>query len=201
VVDAAGNAVGPGGGGYLVLTKPWPAMMRTIYGDPDRYVQNYWLRYPGIYFTGDGCKMDEDGYFWLLGRVDDVMNVAGHRISTYEVESALVDHDSVAEAAVIGKSHDIKGQGISAFVTVKEGIEPTEALKEELKRHVVAKIGPIARPDDIFFASELPKTRSAKIMRRLLRDIAEGRVLGDTTTLADPTIVAKLKTQYESEEG
>ncbi len=201
VVDAAGNAVGPDGGGYLVLTKPWPAMMRTIYGDPDRYVQNYWSRYPGIYFTGDGCKMDEDGYFWLLGRVDDVMNVAGHRISTYEVESALVDHDSVAEAAVIGKSHDIKGQGISAFVTVKEGIEPTEALKEELKRHVVAKIGPIARPDDIFFASELPKTRSAKIMRRLLRDIAEGRVLGDTTTLADPTIVARLKTQYESEEG
>jgi acetyl-CoA synthetase len=201
VVDAAGNPVGPGGGGYLVLTQPWPAMMRTIYGDPDRYVQNYWSRYPGIYFTGDGCKLDEDGYFWLLGRVDDVMNVAGHRISTYEVESALVDHDSVAEAAVIGKSHDIKGQGISAFVTVKEGIEPTEALKEELKRHVAAKIGPIARPDDIFFASELPKTRSAKIMRRLLRDIAEGRVLGDTTTLADPTIVAKLKTQYESEEG
>jgi acetyl-CoA synthetase len=201
VVDAAGNPVGPGGGGYLVLTKPWPGMMRTIYGDPDRYVQNYWSRYPGIYFTGDGCKLDEDGYFWLLGRVDDVMNVAGHRISTYEVESALVDHDSVAEAAVIGKSHDIKGQGISAFVTVKEGIEPTEALKEELKRHVAAKIGPIARPDDIFFASELPKTRSAKIMRRLLRDIAEGRVLGDTTTLADPTIVAKLKTQYESEEG
>ncbi len=201
VVDAAGNPVGPGGGGYLVLTQPWPAMMRTIYGDPERYVQNYWSRYPGRYFTGDGCKLDEDGYFWLLGRVDDVMNVAGHRISTYEVESALVDHDSVAEAAVIGKSHDIKGQGISAFVTVKEGIEPTEALKEELKRHVAAKIGPIARPDDIFFASELPKTRSAKIMRRLLRDIAEGRVLGDTTTLADPTVVAKLKTQYESEEG
>ena len=201
VVDAAGNPVGPGGGGYLVLTRPWPAMMRTIYGDPDRYVQNYWARYPGRYFTGDGCKVDDDGYFWLLGRVDDVMNVAGHRISTYEVESALVDHDSVAEAAVIGKSHAIKGQGISAFVTVKEGIEPTEALKEELKRHVVAKIGPIARPDDIFFASELPKTRSAKIMRRLLRDIAEGRVLGDTTTLADPTVVAKLKTQYESEEG
>ncbi|HYB61134.1 MAG TPA: acetate--CoA ligase, partial [Methylomirabilota bacterium] len=167
VVDAAGNPVGPGGGGYLVLTRPWPAMMRTIYGDPDRYVQNYWARYPGRYFTGDGCKVDDDGYFWLLGRVDDVMNVAGHRISTYEVESALVDHDSVAEAAVIGKSHAIKGQGISAFVTVKEGIEPTEALKEELKRHVVAKIGPIARPDDIFFASELPKTRSAKIMRRL----------------------------------
>jgi acetyl-CoA synthetase len=201
VVDAAGNPVGPGGGGYLVLTQPWPAMMRTIYGDHDRYVQNYWARYPGRYFTGDGCKIDDDGYFWLLGRVDDVMNVAGHRISTYEVESALVDHDSVAEAAVIGKSHAIKGQGISAFVTVKEGVEPTEALKEELKRHVVAKIGPIARPDDIFFASELPKTRSAKIMRRLLRDIAEGRVLGDTTTLADPTIVAKLKTQYESEEG
>jgi len=201
VVDAAGNSVGPGAGGYLVLTQPWPAMMRTIYGDPERYVQTYWSRYPGRYFTGDGCKVDEDGYFWLLGRVDDVMNVAGHRISTYEVESALVDHSAVAEAAVIGKTHEIKGQGISAFVTVKEGVEANEALKEELKRHVAGKIGPIARPDDIFFASELPKTRSAKIMRRLLRDIAEGRVLGDTTTLADPTVVAKLKVQYESEEG
>jgi acetyl-CoA synthetase len=178
---------------------PWPAMMRTIYGDPERYVAQYWSRFPGAYFTGDGCKVDGDGYFWLLGRVDDVMNVAGHRISTYEVESALVDHSSVAEAAVIGKTHEVKGQGISAFVTLKEGIVPSDALKDELKQHVVSKIGAIARPDDIFFASELPKTRSAKIMRRLLRDIAEGRVLGDTTTLADPTVVAHLKTQYQDE--
>jgi len=199
VVDADGAPVGPGGGGYLVLKKPWPAMMRTIYGDPDRYVQQYWSRYPGMYLTGDGCKVDADGYFWLLGRVDDVMNVAGHRISTYEVESALVDHASVAEAAVIGKTHDVKGQAISAFVTLKEGIPATDALKDELKKHVATKIGAIARPDDIFFASELPKTRSAKIMRRLLRDIAEGRVLGDTTTLADPNVVARLKTQYQDE--
>jgi acetyl-CoA synthetase len=199
VVDANGAPVGPGAGGYLVLKKPWPSMMRTIYGDPDRYVQQYWSRYPGMYFTGDGCKVDADGYFWLLGRVDDVMNVAGHRISTYEVESALVDHASVAEAAVIGKTHEVKGQGISAFVTLKEGIAASDALKEELKKHVVAKIGAIARPDDIFFASELPKTRSAKIMRRLLRDIAEGRVLGDTTTLADPNVVSRLKTQYQDE--
>jgi acetyl-CoA synthetase len=199
VVDADGRAVGPGNGGYLVLKRPWPAMMRTIYGDPDRYVQQYWSRFPGIYFTGDGCKMDNDGYFWLLGRVDDVMNVAGHRISTYEVESALVDHPAVAEAAVIGKTHEVKGQGISAFVTLKESIAASDALKEELKQHVVTKIGAIARPDDIFFTSELPKTRSAKIMRRLLRDIAEGRVLGDTTTLADPAVIARLKTQYADE--
>ncbi len=199
VLDARGQRVGPGAGGYLVLSQPWPAMMRTIYGDADRYVSQYWSRYPGKYLTGDGAKVDEDGYFWLLGRVDDVMNVAGHRISTYEVESALVDHAAVAEAAVIGKTHEIKGQGISAFVTLKEGIKPSEILKEELKHHVVSKIGAIARPDDIFFTSELPKTRSAKIMRRLLRDIAEGRVLGDTTTLADPAVVARLKAQYEEE--
>jgi len=199
VVDLDGKPVGPGGGGYLILTKPWPSMLRTIYGDSERYVQNYWARYPGKYFTGDGCKLDDDGYFWLLGRVDDVMNVSGHRISTYEVESALVDHSSVAEAAVIGKTHEIKGQGISAFVTLKEGIAASDALKDELKAHVTTKIGSIARPDDIFFAAELPKTRSAKIMRRLLRDIAEGRVLGDTTTLADPTVVAKLKDQYKDE--
>ncbi|MFZ3375248.1 MAG: AMP-binding protein, partial [Chthoniobacterales bacterium] len=199
VVDADGNPVGPGGGGYLVLSKPWPSMLRTVYGDPDRYVQNYWSRYPGKYFTGDGCKVDEDGYFWLLGRVDDVMNVSGHRISTYEVESALVDHSSVAEAAVIGKTHEIKGQGISAFVTLKEGIQASDKLKDELKNHVSAKIGSIAKPDDIFFTAELPKTRSAKIMRRLLRDIAEGRVLGDTTTLADPTVIAKLKEQAKDE--
>jgi acetyl-CoA synthetase len=176
-------------------------MFRTIYGDPDRYVRQYWSRYPGKYLTGDGAKVDEDGYFWLLGRVDDVMNIAGHRISTYEVESALVDHPSVAEAAVIGKAHEIKGQGISAFVTLKEGTHPSDALKEDLRKHVAAKIGAIAKPDDIFFTSELPKTRSAKIMRRLLRDIAEGRVLGDTTTLADPGVVAALKHQYEEKEG
>jgi acetyl-CoA synthetase len=199
VVDLEGTPVGPGGGGYLILSKPWPSMLRTIYGDPERYVQNYWSRYPGKYFTGDGCKLDDDGYFWLLGRVDDVMNVSGHRISTYEVESALVDHASVAEAAVIGKTHEIKGQGISAFVTLKEGIAASEALKKELIAHVSTKIGSIAKPDDLFFTAELPKTRSAKIMRRLLRDIAEGRVLGDTTTLADPTVIAKLKEQHKDE--
>jgi acetyl-CoA synthetase len=199
VVDAEGKPVAAGGGGYLVLSKPWPSMLRTVYGDPERYVQNYWSRYPGKYFTGDGCKLDDDGYFWLLGRVDDVMNVSGHRISTYEVESALVDHTSVAEAAVIGKTHEIKGQGISAFVTLKEGIQSGDALKQELMNHVARKIGSIARPDDIFFTAELPKTRSAKIMRRLLRDIAEGRILGDTTTLADPAVVAKLKEQYKDE--
>jgi acetyl-CoA synthetase len=199
VVDEKGNKVGPGQGGYLVLTRPWPSMLRTIYGDPERYVQNYWSRYPGKYFTGDGCKMDEDGYLWLLGRVDDVMNVAGHRISTYEVESALVDHPCVAEAAVIGRTHELKGQGISAFVTLKESAQASDKLKEEIRAHVATKIGAIAKPDDIFFVSELPKTRSAKIMRRLLRDIAEGRILGDTTTLADPTVLAKLKTQYADE--
>ncbi len=199
VVDEKGNPVPPGGGGYLVLTKPWPAMMRTIYGDPDRFVETYWKRFPGRYFTGDGAKWDTDGYFWLLGRVDDVMNVAGHRISTMEVESALVDHPNVAEAAVIGKAHEIKGQGICAFVSLKAGIKSSQALVDELKGHVARKIGSIARPDEILFAAELPKTRSGKIMRRLLRDIAEGRALGDTTTLADSTVVANLKQQYEED--
>ena len=201
VVDEAGNAVGPGQGGYLVLKKPWPAMLRTIYGDPDRYVQQYWSRYPDIYFTADGSKRDEDGYFWLLGRVDDVINVSAHRISTMEVESALVDHSSVAEAASIGKTHDVKGQAVVAFVTLKESVDPSDALMGELKAHVVTKIGAIARPDDIFFTAELPKTRSGKIMRRLLRDVAEGRALGDTTTLADPAVVEALKDQYGEEEG
>ncbi|HEV2499063.1 MAG TPA: acetate--CoA ligase [Terriglobia bacterium] len=199
IVDEKGAAVGPGGGGYLVLTRPWPAMFRTIYGDPERYERQYWSRYPGKYLTGDGAKLDEDGYFWLLGRVDDVMNVSGHRISTFEVESALVDHPAVAEAAVIGKTHEVKGQGIAGFVTLKDGVKPGDDLKKELREHVARKIGALARPDDIFFTSELPKTRSAKIMRRLLRDIAEGRVLGDTTTLADPAVVATLKQQYEEE--
>lgn len=200
VLDEQGNPVPLGAGGYLVIKKPWPGMLRTIYGDPERYVKQYWSRFSGVYFTGDGCKRDEDGYYWLLGRVDDVMNVAGHRISTMEVESALVDHPAVAEAAVIGKSHEIKGQAIAAFVTLKEGHRPGSEMADELKEHVVRKIGPIARPDDILFTSELPKTRSGKIMRRLLRDIAEGRALGDTTTLADPSVVAALKQKYEESE-
>ncbi len=155
----------------------------------------------GAYFTGDGARVDKDGYFWLLGRVDDVLNVAGHRIGTMEVESALVDHPKVAEAAVVGKPHEIKGQALAAFVTVKEGVELSEALEDELKEHVVEKIGAIARPDEILFAADLPKTRSGKIMRRLLRDIAAGKALGDTTTLADPNVVARLKAEYESLEG
>jgi acetyl-CoA synthetase len=189
----------PAKSGYLVLRKPWPGMLRGIWGDPDRFVKQYWSKYDNIYFTGDGAKRDEDGYFWLLGRVDDVMNVSGHRVSTMEVESALVDHKSVAEAAVIGKPHEIKGQAIAAFVTVKSGVDGTPGLIDELKQHVSKKIGALARPDDIIFSAELPKTRSGKIMRRLLRDIAEGRALGDTTTLADPAVVAALKKQYEEE--
>jgi acetyl-CoA synthetase len=201
VVDEAGNSVPPGGGGYLVLKRPWPGMLRGLYGDPERYREVYWSRYGTMYFAGDGAKRDEDGYFWLLGRVDDVMNVAGHRISTMEVESALVDHPAVAEAAVIGKHHDLKGQAIAAFVTVKDGFKAGGELQDELKEHVVRKIGAISRPDDIIFTSELPKTRSGKIMRRLLRDIAEGRALGDTTTLADPNVVAMLRERYEEEGG
>ena len=175
-------------------------MLRGIYGDPERYVQTYWSKWPGIYFTGDGAKRDEDGYLWLLGRVDDVMNVAGHRISTMEVESALVDHSAVAEAAVVGRAHKLKGQALAAFVTLKEGRQGSDALREELKNHVSKKIGALAKPDDIHFSADLPKTRSGKIMRRLLKDIAEGRALGDTTTLADPAVVAKLRDQYEAQE-
>jgi acetyl-CoA synthetase len=202
VLDESGTPIPPGqGAGYLVITKPWPGMLRTLYGDPERYKQAYWSKFPGVYLTGDGCKIDKDGDFWLLGRIDDVLNVSGHRISTMEVESALVDHPAVAEAAVIGKSHEIKGQAVSAFVTLRAGYKPSPSLADELKQHVAKKIGPIARPDDIFFTAELPKTRSGKIMRRLLRDIAEGRALGDTTTLADPTVIAQLKSQYESSEG
>jgi acetyl-CoA synthetase len=194
VVDEAGK---PTEGGYLVLTRPWPSMLRTIYGDPDRYVEQYWKEYPGIYFTGDGCKKDKDGYFWLLGRVDDVMNIAGHRISTMEVESALVAHPSVAEAAVVGKSHEIKGQAIAAFVTLKSGFEGSPKEVKVLGDHVAEKIGPVARPEEILFTGELPKTRSGKIMRRLLRDITEGKATGDTTTLADPTVMIELKQKYE----
>ncbi len=275
VVDGAGNPVPLGQGGFLVINRPWPSMLRTIWGDPDRFFQTYWSRFPGKYFTGDGAKWDQDGYFWLLGRVDDVINVAGHRVGTMEVESALVDHPAVAEAAVIGRHDPIKGQAIAAFVTLKEGFvsahapvafgegkeqtsgvaqaaapprtecvaqaaapprtecvaqaaapprtvaetpdaqfaagSGSHAIKEgfavevrdyvsELKAHVVKKIGVVARPDQIFFTPELPKTRSGKIMRRLLRDIAEGRQLGDTTTLADPSVVSALQAQY-GEEG
>jgi len=190
------------GGGLLALTRPWPSMLRGIYGDPDRYVNQYWNKWGSdVYVTGDGAKRDADGYFWLLGRVDDVINVAGHRIGTMEVESALVDHPGVAEAAVVGRAHEIKGQAIAAFVTLKEGTELAKGLVDDLKEHVVKKIGAIARPDDILFTADLPKTRSGKIMRRLLRDIAEGKALGDTTTLADPAVVAKLKANYEEEYG
>jgi acetyl-CoA synthetase len=192
------------GGGLLAITKPWPGMLRTIWGDDERYVNTYfskWAGRPDLYFPGDGAKRDADGNFWILGRVDDVLNVAGHRIGTMEVESALVDHPAVAEAAVVGKGHDLKGQAIAAFVTLREGTKPTPELNAELREHVATKIGAIAKPDDIIFSADLPKTRSGKIMRRLLRDIAEGRALGDTTTLADPAVVAALKDQYESLEG
>lgn len=188
-------------GGYLVISQPWPSMLRGIWRDPARYETVYWSRFRTAYFAGDGAKVDSDGYFWLLGRVDDIMLVAGHNISTMEVESALVDHESVAEAAVIGKQDPVKGQAIAAFVIVKSDFEPTEALRAELRAHVASKIGPIARPDDLIFTAELPKTRSGKIMRRLLRDVAEGRMLGDTTTLADPAVVSSLKDRYESSES
>jgi acetyl-CoA synthetase len=190
------------GGGLLALTRPWPSMLRGIYGDPDRYVRQYWGKWgPATYVTGDGAKRDAAGYYWLLGRVDDVMNVAGHRIGTMEVESALVDHPSVAEAAVVARAHDIKGQAIAAFVTLKDGALPSDDHAARLKEHVAKKIGAIARPDDILFTADLPKTRSGKIMRRLLRDIAEGKALGDTTTLADPAVVARLKANYEDRES
>jgi len=192
VVDDEGNVVEKGGG-YLTLTRPWPSMLRGIYGDPERYRDTYWSRFEGRYFAGDGCKVDEDGYFWLLGRVDDVMNVSGHRISTTEVESALVDHEAVAEAAVCGASDPVTGQAIIAFVITRGGVTADEALGEELRQHVAKKIGPTARPKTIIFTEELPKTRSGKIMRRLLRDVAEGRSLGDTTTLADPTVVEEIR--------
>ena len=188
-------------GGLLVLKRPWPSMLRGIWGDQERYKQIYWSKFKDAYFAGDGAKLDGEGYFWLLGRVDDVMLVAGHNISTMEVESALVDHPAVAEAAVIGRAHEIKGQAIAAFVILRSGRVHSDALADELKAHVVKKIGAVARPDDIIFSAEVPKTRSGKIMRRLLRDVAEGRILGDTTTLADPAVVASLKVQYESKEG
>ncbi len=199
VYNDAGDEVGPGGGGYLVLRRPWPAMLRGIYKAPERYAETYWSRYPGVYFAGDGARIDEDGDFWLLGRVDDVMNVSGHRISTIEVESALVDHPKVAESAVCGRADAVTGQAIVAYVTLKSGNESSVEMLEELRNHVARKIGPIAKPANIVFTDELPKTRSGKIMRRLLRDVAENRPLGDTTTLADPTVVEEIKTRAVAE--
>jgi len=193
VVDGEGEPVPLGEGGYLVVNKPWPAMLRGIYGDPERYAQTYWSRFPGRYFPGDGARRDEDGYFWLMGRVDDVMNVSGHRLSTTEIESALVSDDRVAEAAVVGRPDDLTGEAIFAFVIAKSGIETNAGLGEELRAHVAAKIGPIARPKTVMFTPDLPKTRSGKIMRRLLRDLASDRALGDTTTLADAGVVDSIR--------
>lgn len=187
--------------GYLAITRPWPGMARTIWGDDERYRETYWSKWPDTYFPGDGAKRDDDGYFWILGRVDDVLNVAGHRIGTMELESALVSHEAVTESAVVGKAHEVKGQAIAAFVTLREGVETSDELRGELREHVAAKIGPIARPDTIIFTVALPKTRSGKIMRRLLRDIAEGRALGDVTTLADPAVVQKLQREYVAKEA
>ena len=199
VYDEQGNEVGPGGGGYLVLRRPWPAMLRGIHNADDRYKETYWSKYDGVYFAGDGARIDEDGDFWLLGRVDDVMNVSGHRISTIEVESALVDHPSVAEAAVCGRADAQTGQAIVAYVTLKGGEKASVEKLEVLRNHVARKIGPIAKPANIVFTPELPKTRSGKIMRRLLRDVAEERTLGDTTTLADPAVVQEIRDRAASE--
>jgi acetyl-CoA synthetase len=192
IVDDAGDAVKQGGG-YLTITRPWPSMLRGIWGDPERYMDTYWNTYEGRYFAGDGAKIDEDGYIWLLGRVDDVMNVSGHRISTAEVESALVDHQCVAEAAVVGATDETTGQAIIGYVILRGAFEPSDDLREEIRVHVGTKLGPIARPKAVFLVSDLPKTRSGKIMRRLLRDVAEGRDLGDTTTLADATVVSAIQ--------
>jgi len=198
VVTMDGKPVPLGSGGFLILKQPWPGMLRTIYGDPDRYVKQYWSQIPGVYFTGDGARKDKDGYFWIMGRVDDVINVSGHRLSTMEVESALVAHEAVAEAAVVGRPDELKGQAISAFVTLEQGRKPSPELKEELRRWVTKEIGALARPDDIRFTDTLPKTRSGKIMRRLLRELANsGEVKGDTTTLEDLSVIARLQEQEE----
>ncbi len=191
VLDDQGNAVTEGGG-YLAITKPWPSMLRGIWGDPERYEQTYWSQYPGKYFAGDGARLDEDGYLWVLGRVDDVMNVSGHRISTAEVESALVDHEAVAEAAVVGAKDDVSGQVIVGYVILRSGNEPSDELGEEIRQHVATKLGAISRPKTVIIVPDLPKTRSGKIMRRLLRDVVEGRELGDTTTLADESVVTAI---------
>ena len=202
VYDEHGHAVGPGSGGYLVLKHPWPAMFRTIWGDPDRYVNTYFAKYGSeVYLAGDGARRDEDGYFWLLGRIDDVMNVAGHRLSTYEIESALVDNVKVAEAAVVSRPDEVVGEAIVAFVTLRSGFEGTEEVATELREHVAAMIGKIARPHGIIFTADLPKTRSGKIMRRLLRDVARGRPLGDVTTLANAEIVEQIRDMASTSAG
>ena len=197
VVDESGKEVNKGEGGYLAIKSPWPSMLRTVYGDEERYIETYWSKYEGLYFAGDGAKYDDDGYIWLLGRVDDVMNISGHRISTAEVESALVSHSSVAEAAVIGRADEITGEAIAAFVTLIGTQEGDDALIDELRQHVSEKIGPIAKPKSIVVTIDLPKTRSGKIMRRLLKDISEERKLGDVTTLANADIVAELQTRSQ----
>jgi acetyl-CoA synthetase len=199
VYDEEGKEVGPGGGGYLVLKRPWPAMLRGIFGDDQRYKDTYWSKYDDIYLAGDGARIDQDGDYWLLGRIDDVMNVSGHRISTIEVESALVDHQEVAEAAVCSRADSVTGEAIVAYVTLKGGGEGSVEKLEELRNHVSEKIGPIAKPANIVFTPELPKTRSGKIMRRLLRDVANNRQLGDTTTLADPTVVDEIAKRASDE--
>jgi acetyl-CoA synthetase len=198
VVDEKGNEVGANVGGKLIIRRPWPAMLRTIYGDKERYKKQYWSEFPGNYVTGDGARRDEDGYFWLVGRIDDVLNVAGHRLGTSEIESALVSHPRVAEAAVVGRPDELKGQGVVAFVTLKTGVDASRELKEELRDHVGTHIGAIAKPDEVRFAEALPKTRSGKIMRRLLKEIAGGaKVTGDTTTLEDFSVLAKLAAPEE----
>ena len=198
VVNKKGESAAPNQGGYLVIKKPWPAMLRTIYGDPERFKKQYWSEIPGCYFTGDGARKDKDGYFWIMGRMDDVIKVSGHRLGTMEIESALVSHPAVAEAAVVGKPDEIKGSGIAAFVTLEATHPPSDLLKEELRQHVVKQIGAIARPDEVRFTDNLPKTRSGKIMRRLLRDIASGsHKIGDTTTLEDYSVLTKLMAEEE----
>jgi acetyl-CoA synthetase len=191
LVDDNGNVVNSGGG-YLTIARPWPGMLRGIWGDPERYYDTYWSQYEGRYFAGDGAKLDDDGYLWLLGRTDDVMNVSGHRISTTEVESALVDHPAVAEAAVVGANDELTGQAIVGYVILTSAHEPSKELGDEVREHVGVKLGKIARPKTVIIVPDLPKTRSGKIMRRLLRDVADGRQLGDTTTLADPSVVAEI---------
>jgi acetyl-CoA synthetase len=199
IVNDKGESVPLGGGGYIVLTRPWPGMLRGIYGDDERYKQTYWSKFPHMYLAGDGCRRDSDGNYWFMGRIDDVMNVSGHRISTTEVESALVDHHRVAEAAVCGKLDDVTGQAIYAFVSLRGGDIGSAELGDELREHVANKLGKFTRPKYITFTQELPKTRSGKIMRRLLRDVAEGRQLGDTTTLADSSVVEELKARAKVE--
>lgn len=192
IVDKAGNEVGPNEGGFLVVKKPWPGMLRTVYNNPDRFKAAYFGRYEGIYFAGDGARRDEDGYFWIMGRIDDVINVSGHRLGTMEIESALVSHPKVTEAAVVPRPDDIKGQAIVAFVTLEDGA-PSDELVEELRAHVATEIGALAKPSEIKFTDVLPKTRSGKIMRRLLADIAAGRESGDTSTLEDEAVLDKLR--------